>query len=219
MKKIINTLLLILVLFSAQKVQSQIDTLFWFAAPWVTPDHDGNTQMAFRISTFGNASTVRIQQPALTYDTTFVVPANSLASISLNHLVNDIESMPADAILTTGLKITSDELITVVYDFISDMFVITPGTPNNPETYSLKGQNGMGNEFVVPFQTRWNNRVLTVDRNGDGDRYPAETVFFNCSYRRQYSCLYNPENKCCWWTSSERYLLCNTPTCRECIHL
>jgi len=167
MKKIINTLLLILVLFSAQKVQSQIDTLFWFAAPWVTPDHDGNTQMAFRISTFGNASTVRIQQPALTYDTTFVVPANSLASISLNHLVNDIESMPADAILTTGLKITSDELITVVYDFISDMFVITPGTPNNPETYSLKGQNGMGNEFVVPFQTRWNNRVLTIDRNGD----------------------------------------------------
>ena len=165
------TLLLILLLamnLSPQKLSAQIDSLFWFATPWVTPDHDGNTQLAFRISTFNNPATVRIQQPALTYDTVFTVPANSLASIPLNHIVNDLESQPADLVLNTGVKITSDELITVVYDFISDMITISPGTPNNPETYSLKGQNGMGNEFVVPFQTIWDNRVLTNDRNGDG---------------------------------------------------
>lgn len=160
---------MVLVLLSAStKINAQIDTLFWFAAPWVTPDHDGNVQLAFRISTFGNAANIRIQQPAAAYDTVFTVPANSLASISLNHIVNALESKPADVLLNTGVKITSDELITVVYDFISDMFTITPGTPNNPETYSLKGQNGMGTEFVVPFQTIWNNRVLTNDRNGDG---------------------------------------------------
>ena len=168
--KLLKYLILVLVLckMSFNTVQAQIDTVFWFAAPWVTPDHDGNTQMAFRISTFNNPTNVRIQMPALTYDTTFFVAANSLASVEISHLVDDIESKPADAILTSGLKITSDELITVVYDFISDLITITPGTPNNPETYSLKGQNGMGTEFITPFQTLWNNRVLTVDRNGDG---------------------------------------------------
>jgi len=150
------------------KVEAQIDSVFWFAAPWVTPDHDGNVQMAFRVSTFGAPATVRIQLPAMTYDTTFVVPANSLADVPISHLVNDIESKPADFLLTGGFKITSDELITVVYDFISDLITITPGTPNNPETYSLKGQNGMGTEFVTPFQTLWDNRVLSTDRNGDG---------------------------------------------------
>lgn len=149
-------------------VQAQVDTVFWFAAPWVTPDHDNNVQMAFRISSFGNPAAVRIQMPTATYDTTFTVPANGLVSVSLNHLVADLESAPADMVLTSGFKITSDENITVVYDFISDLITITPGTPNNPETYSLKGQNGMGTEFVVPFQTLWNNRDLTTDRNGDG---------------------------------------------------
>ena len=134
-------------------VYAQIDTVFWFAAPWVTPDHDGNTQLAFRISSFSTPSNVRLQLPSQGFDTSFVVPANTVSSIPLNHIVDDLESKPADAILTSGIKITSDELITVVYDFISDMITITPGTPNNPETYSLKGHNGMGNEFVVPFQT------------------------------------------------------------------
>lgn len=161
-------LLSFLITVGVSKVEAQIDSLFWFAAPWVTPDHDGNVQMAFRVSTFGTPATVRIQLPAMTYDTTFVVPANSLADVPISHLVDDIESKPADMLLTGGFKITSDELITVVYDFISDLITISPGTPNNPETYSLKGQNGMGTEFVTPFQTLWNNRLLTTDRNGDG---------------------------------------------------
>lgn len=161
-------ILLMFVKMGFNTVQSQIDSVFWFAAPWVTPDHDGNVQLAFRVSTFGAPATVRMQLPANGFDTTFVVPANSLANVPLDYLVNSIESKPADALLTSGFKITSDELITVVYDFISDLIVISPGTPNNPETYSLKGQNGMGNEFVVPFQTLWNNRLLSTDRNGDG---------------------------------------------------
>ena len=161
-------LLSIFISLGHTKVQAQIDSVFWFAPPWVTPDHDNNVQMAFRISTFGNPATVRIQQPANTYDTTFVIPANSLADIPVNHLVAVLESKPADALLTTGVKITSDALITVVYDFISDLITISPGTPNNPETYSLKGQNGMGNEFVTPFQTLWWNQTLGSDNNGDG---------------------------------------------------
>lgn len=161
-------LLLILAKMSFTNVNAQVDTVFWFAAPWVTPDHDNNVQMAFRISTFGAPANVRIQMPTATYDTVFTVPASGLVSVPLSHIVNDLESAPADAVLNSGFKITSDEFITVVYDFISDMVTITPGTPNNPETYSLKGQNGMGTEFVTPFQTLWNNRDLNNDRNGDG---------------------------------------------------
>lgn len=160
-------LFLLFIQMSFNTAQAQVDTLFWFAAPWVTPDHDGNVQLAFRISTFNAPANVRIQLPSGTYDTTFVVPANSLASIPLDHIVNDLESKPANAVLNSGIKITSDEMMTVVYDFISDLITISPGTPNNPETYSLKGQNGMGTEFIVPFQTLWNNRLLTNDRNGD----------------------------------------------------
>jgi len=147
---------------------TQTDTLFWFAAPWVTPDHDGNVQFAFRISTLSGMTSVRIQMPASTYDTSFVVPPNSLASIDLSHLVNQIESKPANQTLSSGIKITSDEMITVVYDFISDLVTITPGNAGNPETYSLKGQNGMGTEFLLPFQTLWNNKHLSNDKNGDG---------------------------------------------------
>jgi gliding motility-associated-like protein len=147
---------------------AQIDSVFWFAAPWVSPDHDNNVQMAWRISTFNNTTTVRIQQPAATYDTTFTIAPNTVFSKSMSHLVNSIESKPANSVLTTGFKITSDELITVIYDFISDTVTITPGTPNNPETYSLKGTNGLGKEFITPFQTLWNNRTLTADNNGDG---------------------------------------------------
>jgi gliding motility-associated-like protein len=149
------------------EAKAQIDTLFWFAAPWVTPDHDNNVQMSYRISTFANPATVRIQQPEATYDVTFTIPANSLFSVPLETIVADLESGPADMVLNSGFKITSDEFITVVYDFISDTVTISPGNANNPETYSLKGQNGMGTEFVVPFQTLWNNRLLTTDRNGD----------------------------------------------------
>jgi gliding motility-associated-like protein len=160
-KKILIPFLFLLVAL-APAAKAQVDTLFWFAAPWVSPDHADNKPMAFRISTFGQATTVRIQQPASTYDTTFTVAANSLFSKFITHLhvlFNQVETKPANTVKQTGFKITSDFPITVVYDFLS--------TGNNPETYCLTGQNGMGTEFVTPFQTLWNN-VTLGDNNGDG---------------------------------------------------
>lgn len=171
-------LLLFFIAF-APAVKSQIDTLFWFAAPWVTPDHDGNRPMAFRISAFSNPTTVRVRQPAATFDTTFTIPANSLFSKSLTHIVSSLESKPADQVLNTGFQITSDYPITVVYDFISD--TITGATGNNPETYSLKGQNGMGTEFVTPFQNLWYNRTLGGDVNGDGTITQPYSFFSICA--------------------------------------
>lgn len=145
------------------KLHAQVDTLFWFAAPWVTPDHHWRDPIAFHFSTFGNPTTIRLQQPVTGYDTTFVVAANSLFSKTVHHMMNTIESKPANTILPYGFKITSDFPITIVYD------VITRAPQYyNPETFSLKGQNGLGTEFVASFQTRWNNQTLGGDLNGDG---------------------------------------------------
>lgn len=150
MKKYIALFTTLLVLAGNVKQSSaQIDTAFWFAAPWVTPNHSGNTPVALRISTFNAPTTVRVYQPAGTYDSTFVVPPNSLNSHFLNSIINTLECKPANTALNYGIKIEADTLITVVYE------VLTTG--NNPETYSLKGTNGLGTEFVTPFQTSWDN--------------------------------------------------------------
>jgi hypothetical protein len=154
MKKALNRLLLIILLVASSKsVISQIDTVFWFAAPWVTVGHAGNTPVVMRLSSFNNATTVRVRQPASTFDTTFVIPANSLVSESLSHLINQIENTPANTVLNRGIKITSNFPITVVYEIVS--------SGNNPETFSMKGQNGMGLEFVCPFQTNGINWAFT----------------------------------------------------------
>lgn len=150
MKNILTILLTLSALFyMPNKVNAQIDTAFWFAAPWVTPSHANNIPIALRISTFNAPTTVRVYQPAGTYDSTFVVPANSLNSHILTPIVNTLESKPANSVLNYGIKIEADTLITVVYEAVTNV--------NNPETYSLKGSNGLGMEFITPFQTTWRN--------------------------------------------------------------
>ena len=149
MKKALNKLLFILLLTSSSALFSQIDTVFWFAAPWVTTGHAGNKPVKLRLTSFSNPTIVRVRQPAAIFDTTFTIPANSLISESLSHLINQIENIPANTILNRGIKITSNFPITAIYEIETVV--------NNPETYSLKGQNGMGIEFVCPFQTKGNN--------------------------------------------------------------
>ncbi|MBI3136861.1 MAG: PKD domain-containing protein [Bacteroidetes bacterium] len=186
--KLIRKIVLI-VAFSCcgvQQVNAQIDTNFWFAAPWVTPDHWWRDPIAFHISTFSNPTIVNIKQPALAYDTTFTVPANSLFTKYVTHIMNQLESKPANSVLNSGVHITSNYPITVVYDIITR-------APNyyNPETYSLKGNNGLGYEFVAPFQTKWNNQTLGGDLNGDG------TV---TQPRQQISIVASEDNTTIWIT-------------------
>jgi gliding motility-associated-like protein len=163
MKKIKLYLVFLVSLLSVGTSFGQIDTIFWFASPWLTPDHTGIRPIQMHFSTFGNTTSIRIQQPSSTYDTTVVVPANSLYTKDFGFMLDSVLSKPANQILRTGIKITSDFPITCVWDFVTQ-----PTTYYNPETYSLKGQNGMGKEFVLPFQTRWHNRPSVSDNNGDG---------------------------------------------------
>lgn len=151
MKKIKILFTLLIFLLVTPLAKAQIDTVFWFAAPWVSPGHAQNKPVALRFSTFNTPTTVHLFQPAGTYDTTFTIAPNSLKSVFLDHIINTLESQPADTPLNYGLKIETDEPVTVVYEVLTVV--------NNPETYSLKGSNGIGLEFVTPFQNRWRNGV------------------------------------------------------------
>lgn len=173
MTRIIRILIIGFLLLIYKNTSSQIDTVFWFAAPWVTPDHTWKEPVQFHISSFGNPTTVRIRQPAMGtwYDTTFTMPANSIVNVTYwkgalagptTMGFDSLECRPANTVLRKGFKISSDNPITVVYDVVT-----RAPTFYNPETFSLKGQNGLGTEFVVPMQTLWNNRTLTGDLNGD----------------------------------------------------
>lgn len=172
-----NFKVIIFVLFCMMKftsVVAQIDTVFWFAAPWVTPDHTWRD--AIKVHIAGDAgTTVRIRQPGAIlpnkYDTTFTIPPSrafdytfwrDAAAGATNFGYDSLESRPANTVLPYGLKITSSSKITVVYDVVT-----RAPTFYNPETFSLKGQNGMGTEFVCPFQNTWKNQTLGGDLNGD----------------------------------------------------
>lgn len=157
---------------------SQIDTSFWFAAPWVTPDHHWKDNYVLHISTFNTANTVvRLRQPSAIapnkYDTIINIPANSTFDYvfwrdkianSTNLAFDSLEVRPANTVLPYGLYVSSSANITLVYDVIT-----RPSQFYNPETFSLKGQNGLGTEFVCPFQTMWRSQNLgTNDINNDG---------------------------------------------------
>lgn len=175
MKKFKLIVLFLVCMMKFTPVISQIDTVFWFAAPWVTPDHTWRD--AIKLHLAGPAgSTIRIRQPSAIapnkYDTTFTMPIagsydytfwRDAAAGPTNFGYDSLESRPANTVLPYGLKITSSRKITAVYDIVTR----APNF-NNPETFSLKGQNGLGTEFVCPFQNTWNNQNITGDLNGDG---------------------------------------------------
>lgn len=166
-----------IVLFLILKVTvsyGQIDTAFWFAAPWVTPDHTERDNVVMHISTFAApTTTVRLRQPAAIapnrYDTTIVIAANSTFNYTFwrdklvsptNFAFDSLEVRPANTVLPYGFYLSSTSSITVVYDVIC-----RPPGFNNTETMSLKGQNGLGLEFVCPQQTLYRNRTVG-DRAG-----------------------------------------------------
>lgn len=179
-----NLIVTLLVFFlNAGNLFAQIDTAFWFAAPWVTPDHWWKDNVVLHISTFAAPSTtVRIRQPSALapnkYDTTIIIGPNSnfnytfwrdkIAS-STNFGFDSLETRPANTVVPYGLYLSSTSEITVVYAVVT-----RPTQFLNPETFSLKGQNALGKEFVCPFQTRWDNRTFV------GNLCAANAQDLNC---------------------------------------
>lgn len=137
--------------------QAQTDTRFWFAAPDVTANH-GDSPIRIVVSAFDIDAVVTVTQPAnLAFPTYIVnVPANTSQVINIDPNRALVETpydtpIPATAqVSTTGLLVESTAKITAYYE-------VNRG--NNPDIFALKGKNGLGNDFYVPFQNTWRHRT------------------------------------------------------------
>jgi len=144
--KLNNKVILLFLFFVVKSTMSiaQIDTTFWFAAPWSTPDHTERHNIVAHISTFGAPSTtVHLSQPAAIapnkYDTVFVIGPNQTfdyifwrdklaagppSTVTPNVGFDSLEVKPANMVVPYGLHISSSTSVTIVYDVICQPPVI-----------------------------------------------------------------------------------------------
>lgn len=139
------------VLFMPYLASAQIDRAFWFVAPNVYAG-DGNRNfnkpIYLRITTSTSAATVVISMPA---DPSFTpitrnIAASSTATVDLTPWINQLQNTPANTVLNKGLLITSTADITSYYEVVSGF------CDCDPEIFSLKGKNALGNEFFISSQ-------------------------------------------------------------------
>jgi gliding motility-associated-like protein len=123
---------------------AQSDTTFWFAAPDLQQGH-GDRPILLRFSTGASPATVTVNLPANTGFTplTITIAANSSQSLDLTPYINEIENAVPNLIENRGLKISSTAMVSCYYDIAHGF---------NGDIYALKGANGVGFKFTLPFQ-------------------------------------------------------------------
>lgn len=123
---------------------AQSDTTFWFAAPDLQQAH-GDRPILLRFSTGATAATVTVSIPANSFFTpiTVNIPANSSQSLDLTPYINEIENSVVNVVENRGLKIISSAMVSCYYDIANGF---------NGDIYALKGANGLGFKFTLPFQ-------------------------------------------------------------------
>lgn len=132
---------------------SQLDTLFWFAAPEVSINNNFDRPILLRISTLNQASNVTIDQPA---NPSFVpinlaIPATNTQTVDLTTWIDQIENKPPNQVLNYGIRIRASSPVTMYYE------VASFSCNCNPEIFALKGQNALGIDFFIPSQNFLNN--------------------------------------------------------------
>ena len=131
---------------------AQTDTTFWFAAPDLQQAH-GDRPILLRVSTGTSPATVTVSVPANLSFTPIVttIAANSSQSIDLTPYIDLIENSSINAVSNKGLKISSSSLISCYYDIANTL---------NGDIFALKGANGLGFKFTLPFQMVFNGYGL-----------------------------------------------------------
>ena len=130
---------------------SQTDTAFWFAAPDVSSAFGYDRPIAFRVSSFQQASIVTVSQPANPgfVPITITLAPFSTQTFDLTTQINNIECAPGNVIQNRGLKITANNKIAAYYE-------ANVNGPN-PELFALKGRNALGNSFYISSQNILDN--------------------------------------------------------------
>ncbi len=141
----------ILCLVPALGAYAQTDTSFWFAAPEVSQQH-ADRPIQLKLATGAQAANIRVSQPAnpaFPVQTVYL-PPNTAHSVDLTNYIDLVENRPANQVLNKGLLIQSSSFITAYYEV---------NTQLNPDIFTLKGRNALGNEFFIPFQTLTSNSL------------------------------------------------------------
>ena len=139
MKRVI----LVITLLLSSVCHAQTDTVFWFAAPDLSINHQ-QTPIRFCFTTYSQPATITVSQPANNSYTPFAItlPADSFYVYDVSAWVDSIETKPVNTVLNRGFLITSTAPISCYYESVG----------NNSEIYTLKGNNALGTDFVVPMQ-------------------------------------------------------------------
>ena len=151
MKSCFKSFLCVFAILFSHFCFSQIDTVFWFAAPEVSTSQ-GESPIFLRFLTYNNPATVTVSQPANGGFTPIVlnIPANNIDSINLTPFLASVESPGANIVGSNGFKIISTAEISAFYELRA---------ASNKEVFSLKGQKALGINYYTPFQKFWNNAV------------------------------------------------------------
>jgi gliding motility-associated-like protein len=158
MKKYIICLVLISSLI-LNKAYAQTDTEFWFVKPNITNEHTNETfKIVFTTRDFD--ADIRIEMPAepsftpvtfsvlafTTYTYTVTQPSATFTLMENSTIVDELSVWPLtdrDNIGNKAILVTSTAPINAY---------LTQTATNNSDIYALKGANGLGTEFIVPFQ-------------------------------------------------------------------
>ncbi len=131
-------------------VQGQIGREFWFVAPAVIEAH-GDAPVAFRITAMDKPTTVTLTQPANpSFTRTVNLDAYQQKKIEFDQRweINTLENFPSNTVNDKGILITSDEDITAYYEVVRS---------NNPDKFTLKGENALGLNFFISGQNSFGN--------------------------------------------------------------
>jgi len=149
MKKIIFFLLFL----SSTFAYAQYDTNFWFAVPPIVPTYTTvlNKPFYLRLMTKDKPAHVKISMPANSSFKPIEVDLTpySLENVNLSSFIEQIESREINKVLNRGLNIDATNNVIAYLDLVS--------SPADAEFYSLKGEIGLGNYFIVPGQKFYQN--------------------------------------------------------------
>ena len=85
------------------------------------------------------------------------IPANSTNTVNLTTWIDLIDNSDPANVANKGIYIQSTTDITAYYEVNS-----TTCLGCNPEFFSLKGRNAIGNEFYVPSQLTWSIDTIRI---------------------------------------------------------
>ena len=133
---------------------AQTGTRFWFAVPYLTPQHDNSLAAEYSklcFTSYDRPATITVSQPGMTDVTdwhyfapyTITLAANSTVDVPLSTIgINRAEHKKK---VPYGILIESDEDISVYF----------AQTNANSEIYTLKGENALGTDFIVGMQNAY----------------------------------------------------------------